>query len=56
VEARGPEVALQQGIDKSAGVFVVHDGYDELHGAEHSPRSASLTRPADRRALAIDAV
>jgi diguanylate cyclase (GGDEF)-like protein len=40
VQSRGPEVAVQQGVDEGPRVLVVDDRDDELHGAEYR-RAAS---------------
>ena len=35
VQAGGPELLVEQGIDEGAGVLVVDDGDDKLHRAEY---------------------
>ena len=40
VEPGRPELALEQGVDEGAGVFVVHDGHDELHARRIAHRRA----------------
>ena len=48
MEPRGPVVLLEEGRDEGAGVLVVDDGDDELHGREYT----QADRPSDTGIMA----